>query len=320
VTPVFRTPIAGAILCALLQLPAHAADAYPQKPIRMVVPQAAGGNTDLIGRMVGEHLNRAWNVSAIIDNRGGAGGNIGNEIVARAAPDGYTLLVASPALVTSPALYSKLSYDATKDFAPIGIAALVPQVLVVHPSVPAKSVKDLLELARQKPGSLNYAAPGAGSGPHVAGALFVSMAKVKIEHIAYKGTGPAIADLLAGQVQMQFGGLPALMPHIKSGRMRALAISTARRVPSLPDLPTVAESGLPGYDTAGWVGLAAPANTPRTIVSALSEQLTQFKRTPEVRERFVEMGAEPIDSSPEQFRAFIQKEVPQWKKVLKPIE
>jgi tripartite-type tricarboxylate transporter receptor subunit TctC len=146
------------------------------------------------------------------------------------------------------------------------------------------------------------------------------MAKVKIEHIAYKGTGPAIADLLAGQVQMQFGGLPALMPHIKSGRMRALAISTARRVPSLPDLPTVAESGLPGYDTAGWVGLAAPANTPRTIVSALSEQLTQFKRTPEVRERFAEMGAEPIDSSPEQFRAFIQKEVPQWKKVLRPIE
>ncbi|MCX7198962.1 MAG: tripartite tricarboxylate transporter substrate-binding protein [Proteobacteria bacterium] len=179
----------------------------------MVVPQAAGGNTDLIGRMVGEHLNRAWNVSAIIDNRGGAGGNIGNEIVARAAPDGYTLLVASPALVTSPALYSKLSYDATKDFAPIGIAALVPQVLVVHPSVPAKSVKDLLELARQKPGSLNYAAPGAGSGPHVASALFVSMAKVKIEHIAYKGTGPAITDLLAGQVQMQFGGLPALMPR-----------------------------------------------------------------------------------------------------------
>lgn len=293
---------------------------YPEKPIRNVIPQAAGGNTDLIGRMISEHLNQAWNVPVVVDNRGGAGGNIANELVAKSVPDGYTLLTASPALVTSPALYSKLSYDATKDFAPVAIIAIVPQVLAVHTSVPARSVKELLDLARDKPGSLNYAAPGAGSGPHVAGALFVAMAKVKIEHIAYKGTGPALTDLLAGQVQMQFGGLPALMPHIKGGRIRALGISTARRSPSLPDLPTIAESGVPGFDTAGWVGLAAPAATPPAIVNALAAQVAAFHKRPETIKRFAEQGAEFVESSPKHFQAFILREVPQWKKVLKPLE
>lgn len=322
---IVTTPLKAIVLAMPLLWPfaAHAqtgagASAYPMKPIRMVVPQAAGGNTDIIGRMIGEHLNRAWNTPVIIDNRGGAGGNIGNEIVAKAAPDGYTLLTTSPALVTSPALYPKLGYDATKDFAPIAIIAVIPQVLAVHPSVLAKSVKELLQLARDKPGSLNSAAPGPGSGPQVATALFVSMAKVNIVQVAYKGTGPALIDLIAGQVQMQFGGLPAMMPHIKSGKIRALGISTARRSASLPELPTIAESGVPGYETAGWNGLAAPAGTPRAIVNALAAQVVEFKQRPDIRKRFADQGAEALESSPEHFKAFIIREVAQWKKVLKP--
>lgn len=314
---VLATPVLWPFLQAQAQT-GGGASTYPTKPIRMVVPQAAGGNTDLIGRMIGDHLNRAWNVPVIIDNRGGAGGNIGNEIVAKAAPDGYTLLTASPALVTSPALYPKLSYDATKDFAPIAMIAVIPQVLAVHPSVPAKNVKELLQLARDKPGSLNSAAPGPGSGPQVAGALFISMTKVNIVQVAYKGTGPALIDLIAGQVQIQFGGLPAMMPHIKSGKIRALGISTARRSQSLPDLPTIAESGVPGYDTAGWNGLAAPAGTPRSAVNALAAQVVDFKQRPETRKRFSEQGAEALESSPEHFKAFIARQVLQWKKVLKP--
>jgi tripartite-type tricarboxylate transporter receptor subunit TctC len=284
----------------------------------MVVPQAAGGNTDIVGRMIGEHLSRAWNVPVVIDNRGGAGGNIGNEIVARAVPDGYTLLTASPALVTSPALYPDLAYDPTTDFAPVAIIALIPQVLAVHPSVPAKSVNELLQLARAKPGTLNSATAGPGSGPQVATALFASMAKIDIVQIAYKGTGPGLIDLLAGQVQMQFGGLPAMMPHIKSGKIRALGISTARRSQSLPDLPTIAEGGVPGYETAGWNGLAAPAGTPRTIVNALAAAVKDFQAQPETRQRFASQGAEVIESSPDHFKRFIAREVQQWKKVLKP--
>ncbi|MEK6592450.1 MAG: tripartite tricarboxylate transporter substrate binding protein [Pseudomonadota bacterium] len=292
---------------------------YPTKPVRMIIPQAPGGNTDFIGRQVSEHLSQMLGFSVIVDNRPGAGGNLGNEIAAKASPDGYTLLTASPALVTSPALYPKLAYDATRDFAPVGITALVPQVLVVHPSVPVRSVQELVALARNKPGTLNYAAPGAGSGPHVTAALFVSMANVRIEHIAYKGTGPAMIDLLAGQVQMQFGGLPALIPHIRANRVRALGISTARRSQALPDLPTIAESGLPGYDTAGWVGLTAPAGTPRPIINLLAKHLADFKKREDARKLFATQGAVFVESSPEHFKAFILREIPQWKKVLKPL-
>ena len=305
------------LACTFAAAPLHAQQ-YPAKPIRMVVPQAPGGNTDFIGRMIGDHLNRAWNVAVIIDNRGGAGGNIANEIVARAPPDGYTLLTTSPALVTSPALYRNLTYDATRDFAPIAVIAIIPQVLAVHPTVPVKSVKELIQLARDKPGSLNTAAPGAGSGPQVSAALFINRANVNIVQIAYKGTGPALVALLAGEVQMMFGGLPALMPHIKAGKIRALGISTGRRSPSLPELPTIAESGVPGYDTAGWNGLAAPGGTPRPIVNALAAQVKDFQQRPETKKRFADQGAEAVDSSPEHFQKFIVREVAQWKKVLKP--
>jgi len=309
----FACVVAGIAIAS----PAPAASpTYPTKPIRLVIPQAAGGNTDLVGRMFAEHLHQAWGAAVVVDNRGGAGGNIGNEVVAKATPDGYTLLTASPALVTSPALYRRLSYEATRDFAPVGILALIPQVLAVHPAVPAKSVKELLDLARDKPASLNYAAPGIGSGPHVTAALFVSMANVKIVHVAYKGTGPALTDLIAGQVQMQFGGLPALIPHIRAGRIRGLGLSTARRSAALPELPTIAEAGVPGFDTAGWVGLAAPAGTPRAIVDAVAAQVVEFRGRPETRRRYAEQGAEAIESSPQHFREFIAREVPQWKKVL----
>ncbi len=308
-------------LCAVLawEAQAQSADsAYPKKPIRMVVPQAAGGNVDLIGRMLSEHLNRTWGVPVIIDNRGGAGGNIGCEIVAKAAPDGYTLLTVPVALVTSPAIHPKLGYDATRDFSPIGIIALVPQVLAVHPSVAAKSVEELLQLAKNKPGSLSTGSPGLGSGPQTAAALLVSTTKINIVQVAYKGTGPALIDLIGGQIQMMFGGLPALMPHINSGKIRALGISTAQRSKSLPSLPTIAESGVPGYDTAGWVGFAAPAGTQQAIISKLDAQLADFKRRPEVQARFAVVGAEAIDSSPKHFRTFILSEIEKWKRVLKP--
>lgn len=297
--------------------PGSGAGTYPSKPIRLIVPQAAGGNNDLVGRMVADHLSQAWSVPVVVDNRPGAGGNVGNELASKATPDGYTLLHASPALVTSPALYSRLSYDATRDLAPIGITALVPQVLVVSISVPARSVKELIDLARNKPGSLNYGSAGMGSGPHVSAALFVKMANVDITHIPYKGTSLAVIDLLAGQVQVQFGGLPALIPHIRAGKIRALGISTARRSQALPELPTIAESGLPGYDTAGWLGLAAPAGTPRAIIGALSTQIEGFKQRADTKKRFSELGAESVESSPDLFKAFIRREIAQWKKVLK---
>jgi tripartite-type tricarboxylate transporter receptor subunit TctC len=316
-------PYAAIVLAAQLAwlsppAEAQSTDGYPSKPIRMVIPQAAGGNTDLMGRMIGEHLSRALSVTVVMDNRGGAGGNIGNEIVSKAPADGYTLLTASPALVTSPAIMPQLGYDPTKDLAPISIIAVIPQVLAVHPSVTAKSVQELVRLARSKPRTLNSATAGLGSGPQVATALFASMAKVDIVQVHYKGTGPALIDLIAGQVQMQFGGLPALMPHIKSGKIRALGISTARRSQSLPDLPTIAESGVKGYDTAGWNGLAAPARTPPAIVKRLAAEVKAFQKRPETRQRFAAQGAEPVDSSPEQFKAFILREVAQWKRVLKP--
>ena len=293
-----------------------AAARYPNKPIRLVVPQPPGGNNDIVGRMLAEHLSHAWSVPVVVDNRPGAGGNVGNELVAKAASDGYTLLNASPALVTSPALYSSLSYDPTKDFAPIAITVLVPQVLVVNMAVPVKTAKELVELARAKPGTLNYGSAGVGSGPHVAGALLAKMANVDIVHIPYKGTTLALNDLLGGRLHMQFGGVLALLPHIRSGKVRALAISTAQRSQALPELPTVAESNVPGYDNAGWLGLAAPAGTPRAIVNALSAQVARFGELPETRKRLDALGGEPVVSSPDQFNAFIRREVMQWKKVL----
>ncbi len=291
--------------------------AYPTKPIRLIVPQAAGGNNDLVGRMMAEHLGQVWSIPVVIDNRPGAGGNVGNELASKATGDGYTLLHASPALVTSPALYSKLSYDATRDLAAIGITGLIPQVLVVSVSIPVTSVKELIDLAKKRPGQLNYGSAGMGSGPHVSAALFVQMANVDITHVPYKGTSLAVIDLLAGNVQVQFGGLPALIPHIKAGRIRALGISTARRSQALPDLPSIAEAGVPGYDTAGWLGLAAPAGTPRAIVNALSVQVEAFKQLADTRKRFADLGAEAVNSSPASFAEFVRREIAQWKKVLK---
>ena len=290
---------------------------YPNKPIRLIVPQAAGGNNDLVGRMIAGHLSQAWAATVVVDNRPGAGGNIGNDLAAKAAPDGYTLLHASPALVTAPALHSGLTYDPSKDFEPIGFTALVPQVMVVSTLVPAKSVKELIDLARSKPGTLNYGSVGIGSGPHVSAALFVRMANVDIVHVPYKGINLVLNDLLAGRLHIQFGGLPALIPHIRNGKIRALGISTARRSQALPEVPTIAESGLIGYDTAGWLGLVAPAGTARPIVNALGAELTAFAQKADTRKRFKDLGAESIETSPALFKAFIQREIPLWKKVLK---
>jgi len=304
-------------LAVLAAAGASAAQSYPARPLRIVAPLAPGGTTDIVARMLAQRFTDAWGQAAVVDNRPGAGGNIGNQIVAQAPPDGYTLLMAVPPLTINPSLYRKAGYDPIKDFAPISLVASVPIVFAVHPAVPARSVKELIALAKAKPGSLNYASSGSGGGPHLAAALFADMAQIEVVHVPYKGSGPAMSDLLGGQVQMQFSGLPPLLPFIRSGRLRALAVGGTQRSAALPDVPTIAESGLPGYEAASWQGLAAPAATPRTIVDAVQKEIARYVALPEAKARFAEIGAEPVGGTPEAFAAFIRSEVVKWAKVIK---
>ncbi|MGH8619645.1 MAG: tripartite tricarboxylate transporter substrate binding protein, partial [Burkholderiales bacterium] len=234
------------------------AQAYPSKPIRLVVPLAPGGTTDILARLMAQRLAESLGQPVVVDNRPGAGGNIGNEVVARSLPDGYTLLMTAPPLVINPGLYKKIGYHPINDYTPITMVASVPVVLAVNPAVPAKNVKELIALAKANPGRLNYASSGVGGTNHLGGAMFATMAGVEIVHVAYKGSGPALTDLLAGQVQMQLSGLPPLLPFIKAGKLRALGIAGAKRTASLPDVPTIAEAGVPGYEATSWQGLSAP--------------------------------------------------------------
>ena len=297
---------------------AAAQPAYPAKSIRFVVPFPAGGPLDIVARAIGQELNKSWGQPVIIDNRPGAGGNIGADAVAKSAPDGHTILMGAVSThAINPTLYSKLPYDPIRDFAPVTLVTSVPNVLVVHPSVPARTVKDLVSIAKARPGQLNFASGSTGSAGHLAGELFKAMAGVDMVHIPYKGAAPAVVDLLAGHVSLMFDNMSSALPNIKSGRVRAIAVTTLKRSPMLPALPTISESGLRGFDISTWFGVFAPGGTPPAIVARLNAEIVRALATPEMRERLAALGAEPVGNKPEEFAAFIREEIPKYAKVIK---
>jgi tripartite-type tricarboxylate transporter receptor subunit TctC len=308
--------LVSALSAAVFALSAQAHE-YPLKPVRVVVPYPAGGPNDIIVRLVGQKLAEALHHPVVVENRPGAGGNIGTDSVAKSAADGYTLVSVGPgALIINP-LLGKVPYDTMRDFAPVTIMAVAPNALVAHPSFPAKTVAELIALARAQPGAINYASGGSGSTPHLAAALFAVMAKVELTHVPYKGTGPATADLIGGQVQIAFLGIPTVLPHIRSGKLRALATTGKRRSPELPGVPTVDEAGVPGYELSPWYGLLAPAGTPRAVVARLSAEVTKIVREPAMREQLAAQGAEPTGGTPEEFLQVLRAETATWTRVVR---
>ena len=291
---------------------------YPGKPIRLVLPYPPGGGTDTIARPLAQRLSDNLGQQVVIDNRGGAGGAIGMELVARSAPDGYTIVLAITAqLAVNVSLFKKLPYDPVRDYAPITLLATGPYLLVVHPSVPVKSVKELIALARARPGELTYASSGNGSGGHLAAELLKTMAGIKMLHIPYKGGGPALIDLLSGQVQVLFATYAAGRGHIQSGRIRALGVTTSKRPAAIPDLPTIAEAGVPGYDSGVWYALLAPAGTPRDVVAKLNGEIVGALNHPEFHKMLVGRAIDPIGSTPEELGKYIKSEIVKWAKVVK---
>jgi tripartite-type tricarboxylate transporter receptor subunit TctC len=305
-------------LCALASTAAWSQSApYPTKPIRFVVPFVAGGPTDIQGRMLGEKLGQRLGQQVIVDNRGGAGGNIGMELTAKAPPDGYTIVIATVGTwAVNPHLY-KLPFDVVKDFAPITQVSTSPGVLVVHPSVPAKSVKELIALAKAHPNELNYGSSGVGGFGHICGELFTLMSGTKMTHIPYKSSAPSMTDVMSGQIQVLFNNMIATVPHVKSNRVRALATTGAARSPALPELPTIAESGLKGYENSSWSAVAAPAGTPRPILDRLSREFTEILKLPDIQQKHADVGAEIVASTPEQFHAYLKSEVAKFGKLVK---
>jgi len=293
------------------------AQGYPNKTIRMIVPFAAGGPTDIITRTVGQKLTESWGQPVVIDNRGGGGGNIGSDILAKATPDGYTLAMIIVGHAINASLYSKLPYDPVKDFAPVTLAGAATIVLVAHPSVQAKSVKELIALAKSKPGKINWASPGTGTPHHLAGELFKTRTGIDMVHIPYKGAAPAVVDLLGGQVSLAFVSLPAALPHIKAGKLTALGVSSPQRSAVAPEVPTIAESGLTGYELENWYGVLAPAGTPREIVNKLNGEIVKILQTQDVKERLNSQGFEIRTSTPEQFAAYLKSEIVKWAKIVK---
>jgi tripartite-type tricarboxylate transporter receptor subunit TctC len=294
------------------------AQAYPNKPIRLIVPFPPGGGNDVIARVVGQELSERFGQQVVIDNRAGGNGIVGLQALAQAAPDGYTIGVgAAGPMAVNPSLYEKLPYDPVKDFAPVTNLVIFPLLLVTHPSLPAKNTRELLALVKAKPGEIFYASPGSGNSGHLAGALFNSLAKVNITHVPYKGTGPAISDLLGGQVQLLFSSIPSVLAHVQQGRLNALAVGSAQRLRSLPDIPTIAESGVPGYEAYSWVGMIAPAHTPKEIVTRLNREIVDILKKKEVEEKLNQQGAIPVGDTPEQFAGYIKAEIKKWGTVVK---
>ena len=291
---------------------------YPTKPIRLVVPFPPGGATDILARDVAQKLTEAWGQAVVVDNRPGAGANIGTELVAKAPPDGYTLLMGTVGThAINPSLYAKLPYDHIKDFAPVILVAGVPNVLVVNPALPVNSVAELIAYAKANPGKLNFASSGSGTSIHLSGELFKVMAGVQMIHIPYKGSAPAVQDLIGGQVQLMFDNLPPSLPQIKAGKLRALAVTSTTRAPALPDVPTMAEAGLPGFEASSWFGILAPAGTPPAIVAKLNAEIAQWLATPEAKEKLAKQGASAAGGSPDDFARHIAAETAKWAKVVK---
>jgi tripartite-type tricarboxylate transporter receptor subunit TctC len=304
--------------CALLLVTGSAAaQNFPEKPVTLVVAFPAGGSADLVARAVAQQMSESWKQPIVISNRAGASGNIGAEAVANAAPDGYTLLMGTTALASSPALYTKLGYDLTRDLAPVGLVVVMMNVLVVHPSLPARSVKELLALAKAQPGTLNSASAGVGSSNHLALVLFTMLSGAGIGHVPYKGAAPAVADVMGGHVAMTFAPIAAVVSQIKGGRLRALGVTGATRSSALPDVPTIAEAGVPGYEAAGWNAMLAPKATPRELIVKVNAALADSLRTTKVSEVLVSSGAEAAVGSPDDLARFLQSEMTKWAKVVK---
>ena len=309
-----------ATVCALsawVGSAAAATSAYPSKPVRIIVPFSAGGTTDILARTFARKLGDAWGQSVVVENRVGAGGNIGATDVARSSPDGYTLLLTGPNHSINPSLYQNLSYDPEKDFAPVTLLAVLPNILAVNPSVPAKNLKELIAYAKNNPGKLSYASAGVGTASHIAGEYFKSVAGVDVLHVPYKGSSPALSDLVAGQVDYTFDYLPSALPFVHSGKLRALAVTGLKRSRSAPDLPTAIEAGLPNFSVMTWFGVYAPAGTPGDIVKRIRDTIAAAAQDPGVIETMGGRGAELIASSPEELVKFLHEEIERWSKLIK---
>jgi tripartite-type tricarboxylate transporter receptor subunit TctC len=293
------------------------AQTYPTKPIRWIVGYTPGGTADMLARAVGQKIGEAWGQQVIVENRPGAGTNIGTEVAAKAPPDGYTLFMPTVANAINPTLYPKLNFDIMRDFVHITNFAKVPGIVVVHPSVPAKNVKDLIALAKANPNALRHGSTGIGSPHHLAGEIFKSMAGVKMVHVPYRGATPAITDIIAGHIEVYFGAMVSTLPHAKSGRVRALGVTTLKRVAAVPDIPTISEQGLKGFETGSWFGVSVPTGTSKEIVVRLHKESVRILALPEVRDRMASEGAEFVADTPEQFTAFIRTELEKWGKAVK---
>ena len=290
---------------------------YPTKPIRIVVPYTAGGSVDILARTVGQKFTETWGRPTVVDNRPGGSSNIGAEFVAKSAPDGYTLLAAtSTALAVNPSLFPKLGFDPQRDFAPLTLATYIPSILVVHPSLPVKTVKELITLTASRPNQLNYASAGSGTPGHLGMELFKTLTRTQIVHVPYKGGAPAVADTVGGQVMIDLAVVPDALPFVKAGRLRALGVSTLKRSLIVPQIPTIAEAGVPGYEVIGWYGFLAPAGTPRDIVTKLNQEIVRTLHLPDIKERLVGLGFEVAGNSPEEFAAWMKSERTKWAKVI----
>jgi tripartite-type tricarboxylate transporter receptor subunit TctC len=307
---------AGAL--SLAPLAAQAQAAFPSKSLTIVVPFSAGGTTDILARVIGQYMSKDLGKPVVVDNRAGAGGNIGAQMVARAAPDGYTILMGTVGThAINQSLYKKMAFDPIKDFAPLTRVALVPNLLVANPSQPFKNVKELIAYAKANPGKVTFGSSGNGSSIHLSGELFQHMAGVEMQHVPYRGSAPAVTDLLGGQIAVMFDNMPSAIGHVKSGKLRPLAVTTPKRSPALPDVPTIAEAGVPGYGATSWFGLLAPANTPAPVMAKLHASILKALADPEVKKKMAEQGAEPYGEKPEQFAAFIRSETEKWGKTVK---
>jgi tripartite-type tricarboxylate transporter receptor subunit TctC len=314
----FSMLVIAACTTALTAVVAGAADTYPVKPIRLIVPFPPGGPADALARMVGDRLSASLGQSVIVDNRPGAAGNIGMELAAKAAPDGYTLVLAPAGnLTVNPSLYRNVPYDVARDFAPVTVIAAVPNILVVNPAVPAQDLADLIRYAKANPGRLNYSSPGSGSGAHLAGELLKSAAGIDVVHVPYNGIAPAVTAVIAGDVQLMFAGAPSALPQVNGGKLRALAVASPKRIVAAPALPTLDESGLPGFDVTSWYSIVAPAGTPPAVIERLQREIARALDNPDIRAKLAGLGAEPIGNSPAEFAAMIKSETAKWSKIVK---
>ena len=313
-----QTVLCFALAVCIAETHAQSDAVYPSKPIRMIVPSAPGSGPDIMARAIGQKLTEALGQAIIIDDKPGAGGIIGSEAAAKAPPDGYTLIMSNAGAHTvNPGLYSKLPYDPLKDFAPVTLVALAPNILIVHPTLPVRNVKELIALAKAKPGELTFGSGGNGSTAHLSGEMFKTMAGINIVHIPFKGSPAAVIGVIAGQIALAIPNIPPALPHVRSGKLKALAVTTAKRAAGVPDLPTVAESGLPGYEATAWFGVLAPAATPPQIIARLNAVIVKIAHAREMQERLTAEGADAVGNTPEQFAQIIRNDIAKWAKIVK---